>query len=115
MELVKENSAALANLEVTKIMRPVFARYPMIEQVYLFGSHARGEARYDSDIDLSIVLDNSFVFSLLDMAGLTRILENLTGKSVDILDDYQIDRLRKSNPRFINHYNNDRKLIYVKQ
>jgi hypothetical protein len=33
----------------------VFARYPFIEAVYLFGSHAAGRARPDSDVDLAVV------------------------------------------------------------
>jgi len=33
----------------------VFSKYPGIQAVYLFGSHAEGRARRDSDIDLAIV------------------------------------------------------------
>ncbi len=33
----------------------VFRAYPEIEAVYLFGSHARGQANRHSDIDLAIV------------------------------------------------------------
>jgi predicted nucleotidyltransferase len=29
-----------------------------LEGLYLFGSHARGEARVDSDVDLAVVLDD---------------------------------------------------------
>ncbi len=35
--------------------RATFARHPAIAVAYLFGSHARGEARPDSDIDIGIV------------------------------------------------------------
>jgi hypothetical protein len=33
----------------------VFDRYPGVEAVYLFGSHAAGTARPESDIDLALV------------------------------------------------------------
>lgn len=35
----------------------VIARFDPVE-VYLFGSHARGDAHHDSDIDLYVVLDD---------------------------------------------------------
>ncbi len=37
-------------------LKTVFARYPQIWAVYLFGSWAEGRARADSDIDLGVVL-----------------------------------------------------------
>lgn len=33
----------------------VFARYPEIQAVYLFGSHATGKLHPDSDLDLAVV------------------------------------------------------------
>ncbi len=39
-----------------KDLARVFARYPQIWAVYLFGSAAEGRARPDSDIDLGVVL-----------------------------------------------------------
>ncbi len=33
----------------------VFAKYPEVLAVYLFGSHATGRARRDSDVDLAVV------------------------------------------------------------
>ncbi len=36
-----------------------FSRARHIRAVYLFGSHARGEARADSDVDLCVVADGA--------------------------------------------------------
>jgi hypothetical protein len=44
--------------EVSRLSRqlePVLGRYPAIEAAYLFGSHARGTAGADSDLDLALV------------------------------------------------------------
>ena len=42
----------------------IFSRFPEIELVYLYGSHAQGVARRDSDLDLAISARSS------DYAGL---------------------------------------------
>ncbi|MGC9400526.1 MAG: type VII toxin-antitoxin system MntA family adenylyltransferase antitoxin [Anaerolineae bacterium] len=36
-------------------LEEVFARYPGVQAVYLFGSHAAGTARPGSDVDLAVV------------------------------------------------------------
>lgn len=47
----KDNRLAV---DVTKL-RAIFARYPEIQAVYLFGSTAAGTNRPDSDLDLALV------------------------------------------------------------
>lgn len=37
-----------------KRLHDVFARYPEVAGAWLFGSHARGTARPDSDVDLAV-------------------------------------------------------------
>ena len=44
------------NQQNVRSLQTVFARYPQIWAVYLFGSQAEGLARRESDIDLGIVL-----------------------------------------------------------
>jgi uncharacterized protein len=39
----------------TQAIAEVFERYPGVQAVYLFGSHAAGTARTDSDVDLAVV------------------------------------------------------------
>lgn len=36
-----------------------FAAFPAVSAAWLFGSHARGEARADSDVDVAVLLDRS--------------------------------------------------------
>jgi len=53
----------------------VFRAYPEINAVYLFGSHARGQANRHSDIDLAIV------------PGSGDISDDIRRKQLDILTD----------------------------
>jgi predicted nucleotidyltransferase len=53
------------------------------ERVRLFGSIARGEERPTSDIDL--LVDFSEGSSLFDLIRMTRELEALLGRSVDVI------------------------------
>jgi uncharacterized protein len=51
---------------------------------YLFGSTARDEANATSDLDVFIDFDPHSGFSLLDLAGLHRILSDSLGVRVDL-------------------------------
>lgn len=59
--------------EQIKKMAAIFSRFPEIELVYLFGSHAQGVARRDSDLDLAVSAQSG------DYAGLKlNLLEQLS-------------------------------------
>ncbi len=67
--------------DLAAVIAPVLARYPAIEAGYLFGSHARGDARPDSDLDLALVGDPSKLQDLkLD------VLTDLTAAGFDRID-----------------------------
>jgi uncharacterized protein len=55
----------------------------------VFGSLARGEASETSDIDLLIDLDDDR--SLLDRIALKHALEDLLGRSVDVINRESLD------------------------
>ncbi len=68
-------------------LKDVFRRYPEILAVYLFGSHADGTARPDSDIDLGILPRTpDFHQRLLD------ILADLTRAGFDRVDVVFLDQ-----------------------
>ncbi len=54
------------------------------EKVYLFGSHARGEAGPDSDYDLMLIMPDDAPSSLLDPCTACKVLGG-TGIAADIL------------------------------
>ena len=56
--------------------------------VRVFGSVARGEDRFDSDVDLLVEMQDDR--SLLDLVGLEQELEELLQRKVDVLTDASI-------------------------
>lgn len=57
-----------------------------ITSLALFGSVARGDAREDSDVDLMCEIDRESRMSLIEFAGVQLRLENLTHRSVDLVE-----------------------------
>ena len=52
--------------------------------LYLYGSRGRGDSRPDSDIDLFVDYDGSSDFSIVELAGIKRLLEDALGLEVHI-------------------------------
>ena len=62
-------------------LRAVFSQYPEIELVYLYGSHATGAQRSDSDLDLAVSVQTD------DYAGLKLdLLEQLSMSGFERVD-----------------------------
>lgn len=57
-----------------------------LSALYLFGSHARGDSREDSDIDLAFDVADNSDFNLFDQGRLQNRLEELLGRKVDFLE-----------------------------
>ncbi len=60
-----------------------------IDKVWVFGSFARGDESFDSDIDLLVKFDHSFKIDLFDYIGMRQDLEDLTGRQVDLVEEGQ--------------------------
>lgn len=67
--------------DVLRKIRTVFAQYPQIEQVILYGSRAKGNFRKGSDIDLTIKGEE---------VSLTELLK-IENQLDDLLLPYKID------------------------
>lgn len=68
--------------EIKRIIKPILNKYG-INDIYLFGSYARGEAKSNSDID--IYCDKGNIKTLIDQGELEEELENALNKEVDII------------------------------
>ena len=56
-----------------------------VKELSLFGSHARGEQRTDSDIDLLVEFLPNASIGLIGYSKLQRELQNIFGKNVDLV------------------------------
>ncbi|MFZ1107447.1 MAG: nucleotidyltransferase domain-containing protein [Rhodomicrobium sp.] len=68
-----------------------------VRHLALFGSHARGEAAEDSDLDVLVDIDPELPkFSLFDLAGVANLLTDITG-----IEAHPIERkMLAKDPRF---------------
>ena len=83
-ELIENNinSGILSIKQIKERIMPVFAKHNILE-VYLFGSYARGEATYKSDVD--IYCESGDIETLIDQGFLEDELEEALGKEVDVI------------------------------
>ena len=68
--------------EIKDIIKPILKKYG-INEVYLFGSYARGEANKNSDID--IYCEKGIARTFIDQQMLIDELEEALGKHVDLI------------------------------
>lgn len=68
--------------QLKKIIKPILSEYG-INEVYLFGSYARGEANEKSDID--IYCEDGKLVSLLQQIEMEQRIKESLGKEVDIV------------------------------
>ena len=76
------NPSILTIKEIKERIRPIMQKHG-IQDVYLFGSYARGEANRDSDID--IYCDRGDVTTLWEQSIFEEELINALGKEVDVV------------------------------
>ena len=72
--------------QIKSICKEVFLQYPEVECAYLFGSYARGEATWKSDIDIVVVCPPTGM-RFYTMAA---VLEEQLHKKVDLLTHRQL-------------------------
>ena len=76
------NNSVLTIKQIKERIRPVMKKHN-INDVYLFGSYARGEANNSSDVD--IYCSRGDIKSLFDEVGFVKELENALNKKVDVV------------------------------
>lgn len=109
--LEKEQGGTSKKYEKEKLIEKIknYVDSQPIERVWLFGSFARDEASYDSDIDLLVKFDNHKKIDLFDYIGIRQDLEDLTGRQIDLVEEGQ--ELAKIKPII----EKEKRLIYERQ
>lgn len=89
--LENEHGGTSKNYKKEKLIAKIkaYADNQPIDRVWLFGSFARDEAGYDSDIDLLVRFDNHQKIDLFDYVGIRQDLEDLTGRQIDLVEEGQ--------------------------
>ncbi len=78
----------MPKLNMTRLKNAVakeLKKYPVIEQAWLFGSFARGEESYKSDVDLMIDVPDKKNFSMFDAFQIQEDLQNIFKRKFDIV------------------------------
>jgi predicted nucleotidyltransferase len=91
MNLVHSSPSSPEDLRAA--VRPVCERHS-IARLQLFGSHATGLPRADSDIDLLVEFLPGARIGLLEMGALKEDLEQHLGRPVDLVSRIAVERSR---------------------
>jgi predicted nucleotidyltransferase len=93
------NAVILGKIQSTLAHEPVL-------RAWLFGSHARGEATDDSDIDIMVQFVPDAKVSLFDYGGIVYALEENTGCKIDLVQENMLKPFARASAE------RDKKLIY---
>ncbi len=102
----------ISQVTLSKIQKAVnkeLKKYPQVSKAWIFGSYARDEKNYLSDIDLIIDVPARKDFSLFDLFQIQHDLENFLGKKVDIVIKGALKPVAWQTAQ------NDLKLIYARK
>ena len=84
IELIDNNINVLSIKEIKERIKPILNKYG-INNIYLFGSYARGEAKSTSDVD--IYCDKGNINTFIDQGNLEDELKQALNKKIDIVFD----------------------------
>ena len=74
--------------KIKEIVKPISEKYN-VEEIYLFGSYARGEATKDSDLDFLVFGGKSFKLTMI--FELAEELREAFQKEVDVFEIHEVN------------------------
>ena len=86
------------------LVKPIAEKYH-VDQIYLFGSYARGEAGIDSDLDFLVYGGEKFKLTMI--FALAEELREVLEKNVDVFEIHEINQ----NSEFYNTIMKERLLV----
>ena len=75
--------------DITRLVKPIAEKYK-VQEIYLFGSYARGEADENSDLDFLVFGGENF--KLTRIFALAEDLREVLKKNVDVFEINEINR-----------------------
>lgn len=89
---------------IVSLVKPIAEKYH-VDQIYLFGSYARGEAGIDSDLDFLVYGGDQFKLTMI--FALAEDLREVLDKEVDVFEIHEIN----PNSEFYNTIMKERLLV----
>lgn len=83
------NNVVLTIENIMNVVKPIAEKYH-VDQVYLFGSYARGEANMDSDLDFLVYGGDNFKLTMI--FALAEELREVLDKNVDVFEIHEINQ-----------------------
>ena len=74
---------------ISNLVKPIAEKY-QVDQIYLFGSYARGEAGTDSDLDFLVYGGDNFKLTMI--FALAEELREVLNKNVDVFEIHEINQ-----------------------
>ena len=75
--------------KIAEIVKPIALKY-QIDEIYIFGSYARGEATEDSDLDFLVFGGSNFKKTLI--FALAEELREAFEKTVDVFEIHEVNQ-----------------------
>ena len=82
-------NAVLTIENIINMVKPIAEKYH-VDQIYLFGSYARGEAGVDSDLDFLVYGGDNFKLTMI--FALAEELREVLDKKVDVFEIHEINQ-----------------------
>lgn len=87
--LEREKGGTSYDMERKQLIERVrdYLKNKPIDKAWIFGSFARSQESYDSDIDIIVKFKQPNNLDLFDYVGLTVDLEEITGRQIDLVEE----------------------------
>ncbi len=91
LQVAEERVSYISNPKVSKSslinsIKSVLKNDGRVSVAWLFGSYARGEDKFFSDVDIMIELNNEKKYSMFDILDISFLLENKINRKVDLVE-----------------------------
>ena len=74
--------------DIVRLVKPIAEKYH-VQEIYLFGSYARGEADTDSDLDFLVYGGENFKLTMI--FALAEDLREALNKQVDVFEIHEVN------------------------